>query len=193
MNNSITRSFSVYLRAFEREDAPIINTWRRDLEDQEAHGGLIRHVSSAVDEQWIEDIIFNTSNRFYWAICLKKNDEMIGYVGCKNIDWVHRGAVGYALYMSRAHRRMQFMLEACYLVYAYCFDQLGLNRYEVDVLESNEAVRNLHAMMGHRQEGVLRQAVFKNGRFHNVIRMALLNEEFQQVKKAWHAKQGGDS
>ena len=55
---------------------------------------------------------------------------------------------------------------------------MNLNRIELGVLGSNISGLKLYEKVGFKREGVKRQSIYKNGKFVDVIMMAILKEEF---------------
>jgi len=58
------------------------------------------------------------------------------------------------------------------------FGQLRLERIELDVYEPNRRAQRSYEKAGFVKEGVLRHSHFSDGRFHDVLRMSLLREEW---------------
>ena len=67
--------------------------------------------------------------------------------------------------------------EALKLILRYGFDERGLNRIDAHINADNAASLRLHEKCGYKRKGVLRQAIFKNGRFKDVVVMSILKEE----------------
>lgn len=59
----------------------------------------------------------------------------------------------------------------------HAFNHLNLHRIELEVLATNKEAYALYEKSGFVKEGVKRQAVFKNGKYIDVIFMSLLREE----------------
>ena len=55
---------------------------------------------------------------------------------------------------------------------------MNLNRIELGVLESNTRALKLYEKVEFNREGVKRQSIYKNGKFVDMIMMAILKEEF---------------
>lgn len=56
----------------------------------------------------------------------------------------------------------------------YCFYKLHCHRLWLDVLETNERARYLYQSEGFKEEGVLRDCIFKDGNYKNLVIMSLL-------------------
>lgn len=60
---------------------------------------------------------------------------------------------------------------------------MNLNRIELGVLESNTRALKLYEKVEFNREGVKRQSIYKNGKFVDMIMMAILKEEFTENYK----------
>ena len=61
---------------------------------------------------------------------------------------------------------------------AFGFGELRLERIWLDVYDYNERARQVYERIGFVHEGTLRHALFRDGRFHDVHRMAILRGEW---------------
>ena len=173
----------IYLRAFELDDYKLINKWRKDEEDYKLIVGNKYYVSSERDKKWVEEKIFKDAKDIYLAICLKENDEMIGYLSLNNIDWRNRKVEwGGITIGEKKHRGKGYANEAAYLMLDFAFSELGIHRFYGHWLEANKASIMLGKKLGFKHEGVLRDSVYKNNNFNNVVVMSILKEEFEIIK-----------
>ena len=63
---------------------------------------------------------------------------------------------------------------------AFGFDQLRLERIELDVYDFNDRARAVYERVGFVHEGTMRRALFRDGAFHDVHRMAVLRDEWAE-------------
>jgi len=78
------------------------------------------------------------------------------------------------VFFGPAHWDKGWGTDAVRLLTAYGFDELGLHRIWLTVFDFNPRARACFEKCGFVREGVLRDAVFSAGRFHDVHLMALL-------------------
>lgn len=76
------------------------------------------------------------------------------------------------------HRGKGIGREALSLLLRYAFDALGLRRVELTVFAENSRARLCYLKAGFIEEGVARQKTWKNGKFHDVVSMAVLRDEW---------------
>ena len=65
----------------------------------------------------------------------------------------------------------------------YAFEELQLNRLYSTILDYNVASRNLYKKCGWKEEGVIRDSVYKKNHFNNEIMIGILKQEYQEKWK----------
>lgn len=65
-------------------------------------------------------------------------------------------------------------------ILTHAFNNLNLHRVELSLLSTNSVIY-LYEKMGFLKEGVKKQAVYKNGKYIDVIEMAILKERFIEL------------
>lgn len=178
MNNRI------YLRALEPDDYKVTVEWRHDEEIQKMVGGPKYFVSSEKEKEWVKNCIFDNS-RMVLGICLKENDKLIGTVNIQEIDWINRSCHVPILLGDKAEWSKGYATEARMLALKFAFDERGMERVWATIMDTNIASVKMHEKCGYKQEGIQRRAVFKDGRFHDLIMMSILKEEFCAIYKEY--------
>lgn len=166
----------VYLRAFEPDDYKTTIGWRNNPLITSQLGGGYLFVSEAREKKWIEDTIFHCAD-IKLAVCLTDNNLHIGNVYLTDINYVNRTAESHIMIGNQAYWGQGLGSEALKLILKYGFEERGLNRVYAHINADNAASLRLHEKCGYQREGVLRQAIFKNGRFKDVVVMSILKEE----------------
>ena len=77
----------------------------------------------------------------------------------------------------------RFGRQATILTLRHGFDHLNLNRIYLEVFETNPRAMKTYEAAGFTREGVLRQEIFKNGRYIDVIIMGILQSEWMSRKE----------
>lgn len=177
------KNFRVYLRALEPDDYKNSIKWRKDDEIWDMLVGPKHFVSEAYERQWVEDSIFNKTNKLSLAVCIKETNEHIGYAYLTDINWKNRSATTGKLIGVKEHWGKGYATEITNLILYHAFYILGLHRIESRQLVSNiGSVRSLEKC-GYVKEGVLREAVFKNGKFRDLNIMSILREDYDNFIK----------
>jgi [ribosomal protein S5]-alanine N-acetyltransferase len=183
----------IYLRAFEPDDYRKINGWRRDEEIYRLTGGNRHFVSSERDRQWVLEKILSNKAEIYLAICLVENDSMIGYISLSDIDYRNSRAEWSGIVIGEEeYRGHGYASQAIYLLLEYAFDELGIHRVSGSWLAENAVSMFVGRMMGFRQEGVLRDYVYKCGKRHDMVIMSMLKPEFEQLRTRYAKKSAVD-
>jgi ribosomal-protein-alanine N-acetyltransferase len=168
---------TIYLRPLELDDLDRCQTW---LNDPEVRRFLspIRPLDQIAEKAFLEEL-HKKSETIILAIVLKDGDRHIGNTGLHHIDEVNRAAeFGIAIGEKDCWQR-GYGTEVTRLVLDYGFNTLNLHRIYLRVHGNNPRGLATYQKAGFRQEGLMRQALFRDGEYHDVIFMGLLREEFQ--------------
>lgn len=113
-------------------------------------------------------------------IALTENDQVIGDVQIGGIDTYNRSAYIRIAIDSPAYQGKGYGSEAMLLMLDYGFGILNLHRIELNVYAFNERAIRTYEKLGFRREGVQRQALYYNHKYHDSILMAMLAEEYRE-------------
>jgi UDP-4-amino-4,6-dideoxy-N-acetyl-beta-L-altrosamine N-acetyltransferase len=171
----------IQLRAIEYEDLPLLVKWRND---PEVYQYFFEHepLSLAMQRGWFEKFLTHSDERF-WIVETKDTLEAIGTVGLVHLDWRNRkGEWGRLLIYPSKYRHGGYGAEIESLILRYFFDHLNMNRLEGEVFLENESVWKMHQKFGFKQEGLFRQYIFQDGKYKDVVYIAMLREEYLSVE-----------
>ena len=129
--------------------------------------------------KWYKNISQNDTVK-YWVIEFQNNK--IGLFNLYNIDR-HNKRCFWAYYIADTSYRGKGIgrnLEC--KIYDYVFYILKFNKLCCEVLEENDKVVKIHQKFGSKIEGTFRQHIFKDNKFHNIVRMAILCEEWDSIR-----------
>lgn len=177
---------SVFLRAAEREDIPRFVSWLNDYETSRTLA-LRAPLSIPLEERWFEHMVERQgTDSYHFVACLAADGRPIGTIGLVELDLLN-GSAGLGISIGAAADRGKGhgtdMLRA---LLGWAFGFLRLERIWLDVYAMNPGAMRVYERVGFKPEGVLRHAVFREGRYLDVHRMAILAEE-------WRAAQAGPS
>lgn len=166
------------LRELEREDVPIINAWRTSRELISFLGSPYRYINREVEYKWYDNYMSSRNTTIRCTI-INDKDEVIGLVSLTNIDRINQIGNFHIMIGDCAQREKGIGYFATKEILNHAFNDMNLNRIELTVLEGNKRAIKLYEKIGFQTEGVKRKAVFKNGKFIDMIMMAILKEDFQ--------------
>ncbi|MBQ7560524.1 MAG: GNAT family N-acetyltransferase [Synergistaceae bacterium] len=165
------------LRELERRDLAEINKWRNDPELINLLGAPFRYINYDVDVQWFENYMKSRSNAVRCAI-VKDDDNIIGLVSLVPVDVLNQSAEFHIMIGSKENQNKGCGTFAINEILKHAFMNMNLHRVELGVLENNTRARHLYEKAGFIQEGIMRGALFKNGKFVNKVMYSILREEY---------------
>ncbi|MBP2316229.1 GNAT family N-acetyltransferase [Azospirillum soli] len=102
----------------------------------------------------------------------------IGYLSYSDINWVHRRcSSGSYIVDADARRTVAGFLHS--FIMDYCFYALGMNKMVNYFMEGNDNVIKIQRILKCREVGVLKEHVFKYGRYHDVFVFEILKSEWE--------------
>lgn len=171
----------ITLREITKSDLEKINKWRNDPEIIANLGSNFRYVNYETDLAWFENYLANRHKQVILAIeqpDSPPNSPPIGMVYLNNICHLNRTAE-FAIQIGDKHKQNQGAgTQATLQCLSHAFNNLNLNRIYLYVLENNQPALALYKKVGFKVEGTLRQAIYKQGDYRNMIIMSILKGEF---------------
>jgi len=181
---SIIHGERVRLRAAEREDLKKFYEWVNDPEV--THGlGLYLPMSMTDEENWFSGMAQRDANEKPLVIEIRDGEvwRMIGNSGVFGIEWVNRtGELGIMI-GEKSEWNKGYGAEAMTLLQRHCFETLNLNRVFLRVYADNVRAVRCYEKAGFVYEGRMREGVYKNGKYDDVILMSVLRSEWMARKK----------
>lgn len=152
------------------------------LNDAEACRGNSHHIFPYTRAEALDYIRQSAARRdaLVLAVTLKADGRHIGNIALQHIHPVNRSAEFSILIGDRTAWGQGYGLEAAQLVFTHAFSELNLERVACGTYGENEAMQKLAARLGMREEGRRRRAVFKGGRYQDVIEYGILRDEFHE-------------
>ena len=167
-------------RLIESEDLDFLNEIRLSPHVQ---SNVETHLftNNILQKDWIEKI--SRSNKEKYLILELKSSEKyvkIGLICLTDVDFINRSISvgGHILenFSSKGHGKKMYEI-----IFKICFDVWNLNRVWLVVLNKNQKAINLYHKMNFIHEGVMRKAVFKNGKYEDYLLMSILREEYDKL------------
>lgn len=173
----------VYLRGIEREDLTgNYFQWANDSEvTYYMFMGAKPNTLENLEEEYEQLRKSNTDIVF--AICNKKTDEHIGNTGLHRIEWISRSVEYRIIIGEKKFWGKGNGVEIAKLILQYAFDKLNMNKVWLGVNSENLSAVKSYKNAGFVEEGVLRQEIYRNGKYYDAIRMSVLREEYYANRK----------
>jgi RimJ/RimL family protein N-acetyltransferase len=164
----------VYLSPICLEDAERYTAWLNDLSTTR----FLTLASAQVTLHGEGESLAKLSKEHAYAIIERNGDELLGNCGLFGIDAVHRSAEAGIFLGDESRRGEGFGTEALRLLCDYGFNALNLRSIHLRTYSFNERAAASYRKLGFRDAGRLREAHFYAGKYHDVILMDFLAEEF---------------
>lgn len=84
------------------------------------------------------------------------------------------------IWIAEAYHSNGYGTEAVELITDYGFNELGIHRIYAHVYEGNEASRRIWEKLGFKNEGTLREHIFRKGRFEDADIYGVLKHEWSE-------------
>lgn len=165
----------IYCRPIETNDAKgNYPNWLNDAEvcRYNSHGDTL--YTREMAKAYIASVTDNPSYAVL-AICLRENDRHIGNISLQQISAKNRNAEFAILIGDPSVYGKGIGYEAGKLLVDYAFQTLKLHRLYCGTHSENIGMQTLALKLGMREEGRRRDAIFKNGKFADVVEYGLLN------------------
>ncbi len=182
MNNPFLIGSTVYLRTLVEAD--LNATYREWFNDADVCEFNSHHRFPNYDanmREYYENVIKSHEN-LVLAIATIEDDVHIGNVSLQSIDVLNQSAefaivIGNKKYWGKGVGR-----EATNLIVNHGFTALNLNRIFLGTTEDNAGMQKLALALGFKEEGRSRQAIFKGGKWKDILHFGLLRSEWKNKK-----------
>lgn len=175
----------IILRPVRRSDISYFLKWFNDPEVIQ-YLGMYLPMTEMAEEKYIEELgttRARTDAPFVIEVIEGDSTKPIGTIGLHRINNKdHNAMFGIAIGEKDCWSK-GYGTEATRILIDYGFEQLNLHRISSSAFAFNERSIRLHKRVGFREEGRQREAVFNNGKFHDLVLLGLLREEWSEHRK----------
>lgn len=167
----------VILRGFEKEDIKYLYNWINNSEvTHYMFMGERPAIMERLTENWEKEV--KSSSDIVFAIIERKHDRVIGSAGLYSINCISRHAEFRIIIGEKDFWSKGIGSEVAIIVIEYAFNKLNLNKIWLGVNADNAGAVKSYEKAGFVREGILRQEIYRNGRYYDAVRMSVLREEF---------------
>lgn len=173
------QSSRVYLRKMTADDIPVYHAWRNDVEVMRTTSPMMEVYSMEDTRSFVEHVILNSNGSKSFMVVDHDTRRTIGITSLINMDYKNRNSeciidIGEKEFWGKGYGK-----EALKLLLDYAFLELNLHRVSLRVFSFNVKAIKLYDKIGFKPEGISRQALFREGTWHDIIHMGLLQEEYR--------------
>jgi RimJ/RimL family protein N-acetyltransferase len=167
----------------EREDVPLFVAW---INDPDVRQGLELYLpmSEAKEEKWFEEMLKRPEETQPLTIEAREGDQWvkIGNLGLFGIHSRARSAEVGIMIGNKDYWNKGYGTEAMKLLLKHGFETLNLNRIMLRVYTSNPRAIRCYEKAGFVHEGRMRQAMYIDGNYVDVLIMGVVRNEWDQSK-----------
>ena len=117
----------------------------------------------------------------YFVVSENKG-ETAGFALLRGLQSPHRNLELKRFVIAEPGRGLGYRALAALM--AHVFQQLHAHRLWLDVYETNTRAQHLYRKAGFQQDGIFREAIFRDGEFHTLLLMSILDREYAQTSAA---------
>ena len=128
--------------------------------------------------KWYSELLKDSKN-YTTGIFLKESEVFIGYTGICNISKVNRSGEFFIFIGDKSHWGKGIGTQVTKDILEFEFQELNLNRIMLTVSAPNIGGIRAYENAGFKKEGIMRNACFRDGQFHDKIIMSILRDEWE--------------
>lgn len=132
--------------------------------------------------------LLETDHNVIFLIADRKTKKPIGYAGLYEINPSSRKAEFRILIGEKNSWGKGLGTEITELITYYGFDRLNLHRIYLGFTADNQAAKKAYEKAGYKYEGTLKDDIYRNSRFYDSARMAILRDDYYDKLYNKHEK-----
>lgn len=172
---------NIYLRGIEKEDmkGPYFQ-WTNDWEVTHYMFRGDRPSRLELLEEYYSQVI-RSSTDIELMVIDKKTEKPIGVTSLNSINWIGHTAEFRIMIGEKDFWSKGYGTEVARLMLFYAFDRLNMHRVWLGVNAGQKGGIESYKKAGFAQEGILRQAQYRNSRYYDIIQFGILREEYYKL------------
>ena len=160
------------LHPFDKEELKNTLKWKNDPIIKE-YIGTVYPISMEEHKRWFDKLSSNDNIRFF-SIKTKEGDH-IGNINLR-INWKDRNCE-FGILIAEKTQGKGYGTDALKTVVNFAFEELNMHRIWCQIFEYNKAAVRVYEKAGFAQEGIMKEALFHEGKYHDKILMSMLNNK----------------
>lgn len=171
----VLEAADIYLRLMDEEDTDLIIRWR-NTDFVRRNFIYQKPFTRQGHKAWTKEMI-DTGKAVQFMIYVKDTGKPVGSVYLRDIDHDHHKAE-YGIFIGEKEALGKgFGTQAAEMMIRYGFEELKLHKVMLRVLAENLPARKSYEKAGFVQEAYLKDEVFLENRYKDVIYMAVIGGE----------------
>lgn len=168
----------VCLRAYKEED---IKMAMKLVNDKELKKFLVTNIPFPMslweEEAWVKSQKGSESGEYNFAIEDIKTGKYIGGCGIQKVNWLTRVAVVGIMIGDKDYWGKGYGTDAMKVLMKFIFEDMNISKIRLHTFSFNERAKKCYEKCGFEVEGVLKNEIFKEGKYYDEIIMAAFGKK----------------
>lgn len=168
---------SIICRRCREKDIEMLREWRMRPE-------ITRFMNTepklTIEDQkrWFAKVS-KEEDSFYWI--LEVDGIPVGMVSLVKWDKTNK-IIHTGIYIAvKEKRSMSLLIDLTVNLNVFAFEKLKVNKVAKEFLDINQDYIHFYERFGFKKEGVLRAAIYKNGKYHDLHLLGMLKDEWESL------------
>ena len=163
----------VCLRAYKEEDVTRAVEMVNDSELKRLLvTGIPFPMTSWEEEEWVKSQKGTETGEYNFAIEDKQTKKYIGGCGIQKVNWLARTATVGIMIGDKEYWGKGYGTDAMKVLMDFIFNNMNINKIKLAVFSFNKRAQKSYEKCGFIVEGVLKDELFKGGKYYDEIVMA---------------------
>jgi len=174
----------VGFRPIEQEDLEQLRTIRNDPTTW-MYLTSVGMINRAGQQEWFESLMKSKERAYFACFEMEKiypviaQKDLLGFIRTDLMDGINRH-VRVGMDVAPEKRGQGWGTKLYHALLRFCFAEWNMNKVYLFVLEDSEVAIKLYKNVGFQEDGRMRQAVFRDGKYKEYIIMSILQEEYRE-------------
>lgn len=172
----------VSFRDFEERDIDFIYKCKNDEKLNSMIVGEWHPFTYEEAVKWVHGCMGEHDTYKFWAMCTNdKEKRIVGWISLSQIDTYNKSACFHGIVIGDDdYRDGRAWIESYLFILKQVFVKYQLNRVWGAYLEDHPSSGYIADAVLLKTEGIFRNAVYKNGKFHNLVHNSMLIDEYTE-------------
>lgn len=171
----------VKLRSYKKEDIAIAYEY---MNDNELKRLLVNKIPYPMileqEENWFKSLL-DLKDSYNFAIEDLKTGKYIGGCGINSINWLSRIVTVGIFIGDKNYWGKGYGTDAMKALVRFIFEQMNMNKVKLNVFDFNKRAKSCYEKCGFKVEGILRQELFRDGKYCDEYVMGILFEDWKEI------------
>jgi len=167
----------VRLRAYKKEDMILAQKYVNDPETKILLQSSVPYPYTIEDQgKWYENI--SALKDTYDFAIETLNGVYLGSCGINSVDWKNSKVEVGMFIGDKPYWGRGYGTDTMKILLKFIFEQMNINRVGLSVFSYNERAIASYKKCGFIEEGIVREVIFCNGKYHDEVIMSVLKREY---------------